>query len=232
MLLTTIQTAIRDLLTTETITDAKLNRLIAAAVRRYSRYAPKITDYTLTTVGDDATYQMPAGCLGIKNVLYPSLDVGTYTPYTAQEEILGRNPQDYPLWGNVIVDDVNQDEYLGHSEGKWEYRPADRMLVINPTPGDNSTTVAVEYYTSHSLNTGGTGYDTIPDEDLEVIRDLSLAQYLRGKSVEIAYMPDYKEGLEAVTNHFGVGTIREAIDNLEGQALARYAHGAIAETMP
>jgi len=53
MNLTDIRTAVTtDRITTETITEARLDRMIANAVRQYSRYNPVITKVTLSSIAE------------------------------------------------------------------------------------------------------------------------------------------------------------------------------------
>ena len=70
LLLTDIQEGVRDRYTSTTITDAKLDRFIASAVRYYSRWNPYIQSTSFSTVIDQQAYNLPAGCVGVLEVLW------------------------------------------------------------------------------------------------------------------------------------------------------------------
>lgn len=231
MLLTTIRQAITDLYSTETFTATKLNRFIARAVDYYSRYNPIPTEYSFTTVADDNSYDMPTGCIGIQKVLYPAISVSNISANYGSDFARLQHSVPYNEPSLYVIGDINEGAYIENSRGHWEYRPVGNDLIIDPTPGAG-TTVNVTYWAKHQLNVGSTGYDYIPDEDLEIIASLALAQIMESKALEAALEPDTQEGLEKITVHFITGTAYASIDSLRAKVSDKYGGGSAISTVP
>ena len=176
------------------ITDAKIDRLIDAAVRFYNRFNPlEVAGYEFDTEADVAVYDMPAACIAVKEVIYPysaaNINTGTDSILSTGPAV----PYNEPSVG--VIKGINADAYLGRTMGRWYYRSVSTELVLDPMPS-GATTVRVTYYAKHSKNAGSTAYTTIPDTDLELLRDLVVADLVEAEGAELATMPDYTEGLE------------------------------------
>ncbi len=187
MLLTTIRQAVMDRWV-EDVDAAKLNRLIDAAVRYYSRYNPLIEEITLTTTAGKKEYVLEdegaKTCLGISEVIwYPSGEISS--------EVYGDtlNSAPYTMPSHAVIDDINRSARI---RGAYTYNNGTLTLY------HAGTEVVVRYYTPHVI-TENTSYDTIPDADLELIVDLVLADLLDQKGFAAAISPDYTEGLEKVS---------------------------------
>ena len=63
MLIADIAQAFVDLITTETVVAARLNRFISKAVDYYNRYNPIITATEVDVVADQTIYNLPSDCL-------------------------------------------------------------------------------------------------------------------------------------------------------------------------
>jgi hypothetical protein len=225
MELATIRRAVLDDYTLDTPTATVLNRRIAAAVREYSRYNPRVVDTTLTTVADQAAYTFDVPVNGIREVIYWAN--GTY--YTVSDEIMDRLRLDtpYALVSHYAIEDIKEAAHVRGLLGDWEWRGTSGELVLYPTPETTGDTVYVTYYAPHALNDDGDGYDTIPDADQEIIVDLTLAELLTRHTVEAAASPDQAEGLERVTYHYNVANIDLAVARLRSGLIGKYGGTAI-----
>lgn len=225
MELATIRRAVLDDYTLDTPTATVLNRRIAAAVREYSRYNPRVVDTTLTTVADQAAYTFDVPVNGIREVLYWAN--GTY--YTVSQEIMDRLRLDtpYALVSHYAIEDIKEAAHVRGLLGDWEWRGASGELVLYPTPETTGETVYVTYYAPHALNDDGDGYDTIPDADQEIIVALTIAELLTAQQIAAAGTPDMAEGLERVTTHFMGQNIAQVIHQLRGKVAAKYGGSAI-----
>ena len=208
----------------------KHNRYIAAAVRYYSRFNPRVEDATFTTVSGTQVYNLTAqgitNCIGIQKVLYAPLG-DVYNELKASSEILYllTEPPRYQQPSIRVIDDINEEAHLDALHGAYSYRPATDELELWPEPTATGTTVYVTYYALHVINEGGTGYDTIPDQDLDIVRDLVLAEVLEGERWNLAMEPDYAEGLERQTAHYIPGNIENAVNDLRSRVEKKYGRG-------
>jgi len=228
--LSAIRQAVRDNYTLETVSTTVLDRRIAAAVREYSRYNPRPIDATFTTIADQAAYTLDVEnpVLGVAAVLwFPSGEV--YNELKASSEILYllKQPGHYLLTSHRVIDDINESAHIAALNGDWEWREGTKEIILNPTPVQSGDTVTVVYWTGHALNEEEDGYDTIPDEDVDIIRDLTVAELLTKAQIEAAATPDYREGAEGVTSHFMGTNLGQAIDRLRGRLIGKYGGSAI-----
>ena len=233
MLLTDIQTAVTDRLTTETIVTARLNRFIAAAVREYSRYNPIISSTMLSTVSDQAEYDLSAlNCMQVLECywwpigqLFAELRAG------AEQAYIMRQPYRYHMPSERVINDINQEAHISRLVGHWELRNQN-TLVIYPTPtAASDEDLEIVYTSAHALNVGGTAYATIPDEDLDILADLTFALYLQARISEAALEPDYAEGLQRITTHFIGPNLQAAIRMLKQGVEGKYSGSGQAVAM-
>jgi hypothetical protein len=103
-----------------------------------------------------------------------------------------------------------------------------KKLCLSPIPTASGTVVPVEYARAHGINAGLTGYDSIPDDDLEIIRDLVVAEIVHSRMVQHSIEPDYVEGLQTVTKRFVPGNARQAIQELRSACIAKYGASVVA----
>lgn len=228
MLIADISTAFTDLITTETVVSARLNRFIAKAVDYYSRYNPLITSTTIDIVADTTLYNLPADCLTVISChWWPMGELFAELRAGAELAFMLDRPARYHLISERIIDDIQQGAYLERVVGYWEQR--NRTIYIAPEPNVADTDGLVLLYAAkHSLNDDSDGYDDIPDEDLGILTDLVVAEFLGSKSAEMVWEPDYSEGQSRVTKHFIPRYLREHITTLRNGVRDKYSVPAVA----
>ena len=229
MNLTTIRQAFTDRFTTEIVAEAKLDRFIAAAIRQYSRYNPVVTKVTLSTVAEQAIYDLSA--YNVLMVLdcfwWPGGNITAELLSGSEQAFVAPDPVAYHQPSNRLINDINQSAQVKSLRGTWEQRNQTIMLYPEPTiAGTNDLTVIIGAL--HILNITYSRYETIPDEDLDIIADLTIANYIVSRASELALEPDYQEGLQRMTRHFAVSNIRSAIEMLEHGVVAKYGSGSVA----
>ena len=230
MNLTTIrQVVIEDRITTETIAQVRLDRFIANAVMQYSRYNPVITAVTLSTVADQAIYDLSAyNVLMILDCFWwPGGTITAELLSGSEQAFVAPDPVVYHQPSNRLINNINQSAQIKGLRGTWEQR--NQTVVVYPTPtidGDNNLEVIIG--AQHILNVTYSCYDTIPADDLDIIADLATASYLSARASEMALEPDYKEGLQSITRHYAVSSIREAIEMLSHGVIAKYGNESVA----
>ena len=226
MLITDISLGVQDLY--GKVNATALNRHIAAAVREYSRWNPRILETTLTTILNTTLYSLASvsNLIGVKDVRYLPEGVYTTESYLLSENVfLSAQPERYHIWSQRVIDDIEQAESIGRLAGQWYYRRATNELKLadNPSAGD---TITLFYYASHVLNGTSTGYDTIPSDDLDIIIDLTLARIYRGLALTAAGQPDYREGQESESFKNVATNIESEIARLTEGVKAKYGSGA------
>ena len=226
MLITDISLGVQDLY--GKVNATALNRHIAAAVREYSRWNPRILETTLTTILNTTLYSLASvsNLIGVKDVRYLPEGVYTTESYLLSENVfLSAQPERYHIWSQRVIDDIEQAERIGRLAGQWYYRRATNELKLadNPSAGD---TITLFYYASHVLNGTSTGYDTIPSDDLDIIIDLTLARIYRGLALTAAGQPDYREGQESESFKNVATNIESEIARLKSGVVQKYGSGA------
>lgn len=228
MLLSTIREAVIDRFTTETIETERLNRFIASAVREYSRFNPRILGATMTTIADQATYDLPDACLWvIECYWWPIGELFAELRAGAEQAYVITKPSRLHMPSERIIDDINQEAHISRLLGHWEQRNDTIVVFPEPTAAADED-LEIVYAAEHVINVGGTGYDTIPDEDLDIIADVTLASYLQARSTEVVLEADYAEGLQRVTKRFIPGNIRATINELRSAMLGKYGGPGVA----
>jgi hypothetical protein len=227
MLITDISLGVQDLY--GRVNQTTLNRHIAAAVREYNRWNPRILESTVTVIADTTLYSLAllTGITDIKEVRY--FPGGTYyseSRVQSENVFLSAQPERYHVWSQRIIDDIEQAESIKMLSGQWYYRKATNQLKIADTPASGGDTITIFYYASHVINDGGTGYDTIPDDDLDIIVDLALARIYRGLALTAAGTPDYREGQESETFNHVAQNIESEIARLTEGVRHKYGSGA------
>ena len=218
-----IQTAVADKYTLATIADAKSKRQIASAVRFYSRYNPHITLWEFTTTVDVNAYDLPDGATIIIDVLWPADEALTIVNVGAIRESMLRRPVRYDLVSERVIENIKSDAFYSDYLGNW--RRQNEQVILEPTPGVTGQDVQLWYGKAHALNAGATGYDTIPDEDLNILTDLSIVEVLLQLQIEAATRPDYAEGLGRVTHHFLPQNLHAVINDLRKGVRGKYGTG-------
>ena len=225
MLLTAIREAVRDVYTTETYTDAQLDRRIASAVRFYSRWNPEIVEYEFDTVADQQYYTLPTACMQdyIERVEYWPTG-GISMELNAADEYAFEDPSDYTydLYSERIIDDIKQQQYISRIVG--HYSIDNNQIALWPVPSGGDVTVTV-YYGSVHVTSGVDPletYATIPAEDLDIIRDLTLAQIIQGKGVEFSVEPNYAEGLQRTTKSNIPKNVNATVRALRSECQQKY----------
>ena len=229
MLLTDIRQAVTDRWP-DVVDTAKCNRLIAGAVRYYSRYNPRELELTITTVASQKEYDLvtlgATGCIGVREVLwYPGGSVSNEVRATEEWYRLLTEPARYTMPSQAVIDDINQSAHIARVSGTYRYEEAEAKLVIFPEPTAGGNTLIVRYYASHVLNTGGTAYATIPDADLELIAGVVRADLLDAQGDAAAISQEYQEGLEKVSFGKVSGATMTRAEELRGRVALKYGGG-------
>jgi len=228
--LTTLRQALtEDRITTETITDARADRAIASAVREYSRYNPRVLSVTLSTIANQAEYSLAAySALGVRDAFWWPGGSITAELLSGSEQVLSAPDEvRYHMPSDRVINNINQSALIAGRRGRWELNG--QSLKIFPTPTSNGTDDLEVWYTAlHLINAGGTGYDTIPFEDQDIVADLSAANYLRGRLAEMAMEADYAEGAQSITKHYTPANIAAAIAVFTQSARAKYNDSGLA----
>lgn len=222
MLLTTIRTAFTDRFTSETVDQSRLTRLIASAVSEYSRYNPRLRSTTLSTVADQVEYNLPSDCLWVLECYWwPMGEMFAELRAGAEQAYILQHPSRYHMVSDRVIDDINQSEHIQRTIARWEQR--NKILVLGAEPSAGGTDdIALVYAAKHEINAGSTGYDTLPDEDLAIMADLTLSIYLQSRSAELALEPDWAEGLQRVTHHFASANLQAVIVQLRQALEGKY----------
>ena len=228
MLVTTIRQAVTDRWPDE-VDVAKLNRLVAAAVRYYSRFNPRVLEMTVTTVANQKEYDLETlgatNIIGIQEVLwYPGGSVSNEVRATEEWYRLLTEPARYTMPSQAVIDDINQSAHIVRISGTYRYEEAEANLIIFPEPTASGSTLIVRYYAAHAI-TGTTSYATIPDADLELIAGVVRADLLDAQGDAAAISQDYQEGLEKVSFGKVPGATLMRADELRGRVALRYGGG-------
>jgi len=182
----------------------------------------------MSTVADQAEYDLPDACMWVLECnwwpvgqLFAELRAG------AEQAYILNKPSRIHMPSDRVIDDINQSAHIQRMKGTWEQR--NRTIVIFPTPtavGDED--LEIVYAALHIINDAALGYDTLPDEDLSILADLTLATYLQGRATEIALQPDYAEGLQRVTKSSMSGNLTEMIRQLRKGVEGKYGGVGVA----
>lgn len=207
------------------LTDARHSRFIAAAVRYYSRYNPHVKTQSFSTVADQQAYDLPLDCVTVKGVLWlPAGDViisGAERLAIHQKQLL----EAFNQWALRHIDEIVEDEYHRVVQGHWEVRNDE--LVLWPVPSTALHTVSIVYGALHVLNEEGTAYETVPDADIDLVAQLTLAELLLAKYLGVALEPDWAEGLTRVSYRSVPQNAQDAVLMLRRSTQQKYG-GAVA----
>ena len=223
MLITAIQQAMEDKYSLQVYSTDKTKRQIASAVRYYSRYNPYIVLYEFTATLDQSAYDLPDGAIVVVDLLWPADEALTVANIGALRESMLRRPARYELVSERVIEEIKADAFYSAYLGNWHLQNAQVVLV--PTPGVTGQDVQLWYGKAHALNEGATGYDTIPDADLDIVTDLALVEILLQKQIEISTEPNYREGLGSLTKHHVPGNVAASIANLRRGVKGKYGTG-------
>ena len=219
--LVSIRQAVTDQLTTETIAVATLDRLIAAAVRFYSRYNPAWKYANITTVANQQLYDLPTDCMIVIGLNYWPGEMNAGLVNAGYEwptnDITG---EEYDQISLRVIAEIKRGE-ANRRSGFW--RQDGIQLYLSPIPGTAGETIPLVYGALHALDGTGTTYTTIPIQDLEIVRDLTLAEYLEGRRVEFALEPDYAEGLGRIIKHYQPGSLQSVVKDLRSHCINKYS---------
>ena len=216
-----IKTAVTDKLTTEVIDDVRLDRLIAAAVRFYSRFNPVIKSAVLDAMAAQQDYDTEVDCVLVTDVTWwpngePVTTVNVGQEYLNTLLFQGRAPDraDYVVRNEKVI--------LRDDMTKAHWQQIGKKIRLWPIPTADHTSIPYEYTAMHVLDEYGEAYGTVPNEDLEIMRDLTLAEYLEGRATEAALEPDYAEGMQSTKKSFIPQNIASQIARLTSELIAKY----------
>jgi len=199
MLLTEIRAAVTAAYP-ETVTAANSDIATKTAVQRYSGYNPVVYVGSLELVADTYQYTKPTSMLALCTTKWWPLDDDNLSAY------LNLTSDAYPPVGRqrqvstTVINRIIRGDYFDRTSGDIAVRGG--YLYVSPTPA-SAITIALIYSKYHVLNVGSTGYDTIPDEDLEIVRDLTMYELLKTRALEAAMTDNYAEA-SSKTNPRGV----------------------------
>jgi len=194
--------AVTDQYDVETVEEVKLRRRIAKAVAFYSRYNPYVRVYSFETIAQSASYELPSGCIAVRDCEYWPNGELTLALSSAGDIDLQRTVMRdyiYDLISHRVIETIKRSEHVRHVSGS--YTVENRYIVLHPTPAQTGIPVLVKYLAMHELSGDAETfeYSTIPVVDLEIVRDLVIAELVESKRVAAAILPDYSEGLTQVT---------------------------------
>jgi len=217
-----IYQAVRDKITTETWTDPQLKRWVAAAVRFYSRYNASIKTATLTSVANQQLYDLPSDLLSIVSVDWWPLGTSGTTLTAAQEDwpTIDAAEDAYNQYSMRVTRDIRRALQADRIQGSWYQQGT--QIGLWPIPSVAGLTVDLVYSAAHALNVGETAYTTVPAVDLDIVRDLAVAEFLDGRGAEMSVEPDYAEGLGRITKHFVPETAKQYVKDLRAQCIEKY----------
>jgi hypothetical protein len=228
MLLSAIREAIRDKFSSETFTDDALDRLIASAVRRYSRYNPCWKTGSLVLIANQIRYSLPADCMILISVNYwPGETVSTTGILNAASEwpISDYTGEEQDQISLRVIEEIKKVEVARRRQGTWTVQGTE--VVLSPFPSITGQTIAIVYGSLHTIS--ASAYSTIPDVDLGIIRDLALAELIEGRMVEVSIEPDYSEGLGRIVKHYLPASIKQVVGDLRRECIEKYsAQGVVA----
>jgi len=216
--------AVRDAYTAETITDARMLRAIEASLRYYSRFNPILVTATLTTVASQSNYSLPEGCIQVLDVEYWPLGSPINTSNV-----------DMPLWidkpgrqdmADIVIRNMDRSMRIDAYGGFFEIVD-DGDVQLSPTP-TSVISVPYRYYKAHELNEAETSATTIPASDLEMLRDLVVAEVLQTWANNLVTEPDYVRGLGKVTKKHLPVSISQRVSKLRQAVQQRYG-GSLCE---
>jgi len=216
------------------VPDGKFKRYLAAAVREYSRWNPRILESTITTIANTRTYVLTnlTGIIGVKEVRhYPGASPVNDTRALRERLYIDTHAERYHMWSQRIIDDIEEGELVKATSGYAYYLKATNTLKLADAP-QGGETITVIYYASHQLNAAGTAYETVPADDFDIIRDLALAEFYEADSQDMAKTPDYREGAEWETFNKVSGNIADSVDRLRAKVAAKYGATGILDVGP
>lgn len=230
MQLRDLQVSVRRRYTTDTTLadDITFNGIVAEVVRRYSDYNPRVLTHSYTTEVDEHSYDLPEDCIMIMEVLYwPIGEVFAEMNAAYEPVYLQRRPERYSLISEPVIDDIKRAAYIKRLAGYWEQRG--KTIYIYPAP-TSASSLDLVYGAEHVLNDDEDGYDTIPDEDFNIIRNLIIAEVVESRMLEISLEADYAEGLGRVTKHFIPANAWAVVSRLRRGVAAKYGNGNVVIT--
>lgn len=217
MLITDIMDVFEDDVTEE-YTESKLKRYIARAVRYYSRYAARILTATLETIANQQELDLPSGCVLVTDAIwYPG---GTWGTWEQTEMLTAQalQPEPYQSMVERLAEDIERAESHRRAQGDWEQRGT--KLALFPTPASAGIEVEITYTAHHSVSDDGLEYATVPDEHLNAIVGLTIAEHLQAKAIQRADQTSYAEGVTRVTKGHMPENLSAQVSRLRREALA------------
>ncbi len=220
-----ITQAVEDMFTTEALDATRLKRLIAIAVKYYSRYNPFEKSATIALVANQQDYDVAADCILIRDVDYwPAGDLAGIMRAGQEYAELVREETRYRFPSDRVIKNIERTSRADRQGVRWE-QLGSRKVRLHPAPSAVDT-IDYQYYSVHALT--DSDYTTIPAEDLELIRDLTLAEILSGRGLEYAIEPDYAEGLQRITKSRIPGNVRATVSVLRRGVKDKYGSGVAA----
>lgn len=227
MLIADVIELVEDAFTSETLDPGRLERAIGLAVKYYSRYNPFEKPGTLTLVANQQDYDVATDCILIAGVDYwPAGDLAGIMRAGQEYAELMREETRYRFPSDRVIRNIERTSRADRQGIRWEPLGS-RKVRLHPAPSAVDT-INYQYYAIHALDAAGDDYPTIPDEDIEIIRDLTLAQILASRGWEYTVEPDYAEGLQRITKRFIPGNVKAAVSELRSSVKDKYGRGAIA----
>ncbi len=232
MLISSVRLVVLDRWSTS-IDTSKFARLVASAMRYYSRWNPRVVETTLTTVADQQFYDLPSGCIGVREAYWHPSGSPYSTVWANREAIFSlRQPERYFLPSERVIEDINEEAYEHALTGRWEFLSGQGQLCITPEPTVAGTEFPVVYYAEHQINAGATGYETIPDADLDILANLVLAEVIEAEVLVASVSPDYAEGLERETFRFIPSNAGQVVSDLRRSGRGKYGGATVGVSPP
>jgi hypothetical protein len=208
----------------ETVTTSRMNRAIARAVQKYSGYNPRVLSTTISLVADDYEYALPTAFLGLVTERWWPLTDDNLSAYLRLTEeaypVIGRSRQ----VSMTTIEKIIRGDYFGRTCGLLEVRGD--YLYVSPTPSSAESIVFI-YYAYHVINAGGTGYDTLPAADIDIMADLTIMRLMDSRSIDAAMTDSFGEGTARINPRGVVPDIFAVQEKLLESVRAKYSRPVV-----
>jgi len=209
---------------------AKLRQFIAAAVRYYSRYNPVVEIEIIPIEDGEQLYDWPDDARGIRSIEW--WPVGDPEAMFITEPDMLPFPPVLPHQPSLdVIRAINRAATAKRLRGG--YKIVGKQIWLTQVPSLESSDIRVVYTMNHefseAIEGGGEippsaeGYLTIPDEDLDIIRDLTLSEIYSARGHEDMMEPDYTEGMMAIRHRSNPSSIRETVRSFRESVEQKYS---------
>jgi hypothetical protein len=218
-------------------TGTKLRQFIDKAVRYYSRYNPVVDIEVIPIEDGEQIYDWPDDATGIRVVEW--WPVGEPDAMFATEPDVLPFPPVLPHQPSLdVIRAINRAATAKRLRGG--YKIVGKQIWLTQIPTSESSDIQVTYTMIHefseAIEGGGeilpseAGYLTIPNEDLDIICDLTLAEINSAKGREDMMEPDYTEGMMSIKHRSNPASVREIIRGYRESVEHKYSRPIVSSS--